>query len=258
MFEEDEDKAPFILVLGVLAGVLALIAWWSQQDGDNLRQLQIQSAPAAEYVINVDDTSALLTGEVATDAVRQAAEERALEVFDTVDNQLTIAGVTALSATKTPSVTVLGSAERPTVDDVNGTYGDDVTLSNQLVVVPSAEETLTGLNDLFKLEPIQFASGSADIDPASEATLDGAIEFLNAAPKVDVEVQGHTDNEGDPDFNLQLSQDRADAVVSYLTNGGISASRLSALGFGEAQPVADNGTEEGRAENRRIEFSLSN
>lgn len=260
MFEEDEDKAPFILVLGVLAGVLALIAWWSQADGDNLRELQVQTAPAAEYVIDVGETSTVLTGEVATEAVRAAAEERALGVFDNVDNQLTLAGVTAVSASKTPLVTVRGSAEQELIDDVNATYGDEVALTNSLDVIippPSGDEVVSNLNSLFKLEPIQFASGSAEIDASSEATLQQAITFLDAAPDVTVEVQGHTDNEGDPAFNQQLSQDRADAVVGYLTSNGIASSRLASVGYGPDLPVADNGTEEGRAENRRIEFSLT-
>jgi len=67
-----------------------------------------------------------------------------------------------------------------------------------------------------------------------------------------LEIQGHTDNVGAKDANLKLSRDRADSVKAYLVKGGVVASRLTTAGFGDAQPVADNGTEEGRAQNRRV------
>lgn len=109
-----------------------------------------------------------------------------------------------------------------------------------------------------ELEPIQFAVGSAEILPASEITLAAVAQTLNENPQITVAIEGHTDNDGDPASNLQLSQDRADSVKTFLVEqGGVDESRMTTEGFGETQPIADNGTEEGRAENRRIEFIVT-
>ena len=72
-----------------------------------------------------------------------------------------------------------------------------------------------------------------------------------------VRIEGHTDNKGDPLRNLKLSQSRAEAVVKYLVGKGIAADRLDAAGFGEQRPLADNKTEDGRAQNRRVDITVS-
>lgn len=124
------------------------------------------------------------------------------------------------------------------------------TIDNVLVPPVAALNTLVGA------EPILFASGSATIADESFPTLDRFIDVLNGTV-VSVDIEGHTDNTGDPQLNQTLSQDRARAVLNYLVANGVEESRLSASGFGPDQPVADNDTEEGRALNRRIEFELS-
>ncbi len=111
------------------------------------------------------------------------------------------------------------------------------------------------LNLIVGLEPIQFASGSAVISQESTATLDQVVEALQASD-ASVLVEGHTDSQGDPGANQALSLERARAVVNYLVANGVDETRLSAQGFGQERPVADNGTDEGRALNRRIEFRV--
>jgi outer membrane protein OmpA-like peptidoglycan-associated protein len=69
-------------------------------------------------------------------------------------------------------------------------------------------------------------------------------------------IEGHTDNKGADDANMTLSQKRADAVKRYIASKGVSASRMTAIGYGETKPVADNDSEEGRALNRRVDFNL--
>jgi len=76
----------------------------------------------------------------------------------------------------------------------------------------------------------------------------------NASYKL--EINGHTDNKGDAVKNKELSQKRADAVKKYITTKGISENRMTANGFGDTQPIADNKTEEGKAKNRRVEFKV--
>lgn len=107
------------------------------------------------------------------------------------------------------------------------------------------------------LSGIYFRTDSAELKSESIAVLDATADTLNANPGVGVEIAGHTDSQGDAGYNQGLSQRRADAVRSYLISKGVNGSRLSAAGYGETQPVADNGTSEGRAQNRRVELRIS-
>ena len=103
---------------------------------------------------------------------------------------------------------------------------------------------------------IRFGWASATLEPESLPTLQLLAEVANACPRSRIEIEGHTDAEGTPERNSNLSERRAQAVVSYLTSAGVDASRLSAVGYGETRPVAPNDTPEGRARNRRIEFTV--
>lgn len=101
---------------------------------------------------------------------------------------------------------------------------------------------------------ILFDSGSAEIAEESKAGLTAIVDLFDRCPEAEIEVAGYTDSEGPEDVNLDLSQARAEAVMETLLARGIPLSRLRARGFGEADPVASNDTEAGRARNRRIEF----
>jgi outer membrane protein OmpA-like peptidoglycan-associated protein len=101
---------------------------------------------------------------------------------------------------------------------------------------------------------VNFDTGKSTITPDSAATLDSAAAALKAAADLKVEVAGHTDNVGTPEANLKLSQDRAQAVMTALTERGIRTDRLTAKGYGQTAPVADNRSEDGRAKNRRVEL----
>ena len=110
--------------------------------------------------------------------------------------------------------------------------------------------------ELMSSSKIFFESGKAQIKASSNLLLDGIAAILSECESASINVAGHTDSTGNEGFNIPLSQNRAQAVVDYLIAQGIQASRLSASGFGSAQPVADNNTKEGRATNRRIEFTV--
>jgi outer membrane protein OmpA-like peptidoglycan-associated protein len=101
---------------------------------------------------------------------------------------------------------------------------------------------------------VSFDTGKATIRPDSAKTLDDAAEALRAVGGLKVEVGGHTDNVGTPEANQTLSQERARAVMAALVTRGIEAGRMTAKGYGQTTPVADNRTEEGRAKNRRVEL----
>jgi OOP family OmpA-OmpF porin len=101
---------------------------------------------------------------------------------------------------------------------------------------------------------IRFEPARATIDPDSRGLLDRLVEIAMRCPNANIEVAGHTDADGQDAANLTLSEKRAQAVVDYLEKAGLPASRFTALGYGSTQPVADNNTDEGKAQNRRIEF----
>lgn len=101
---------------------------------------------------------------------------------------------------------------------------------------------------------INFDIDKSTIKPESMGTLNMIVNVLKENPDLKFEIDGHTDNTGTPDHNLALSQQRADAVKTQLVNMGINASRLSTKGFGDAKPIGDNSTQEGKANNRRVEF----
>jgi OOP family OmpA-OmpF porin len=104
------------------------------------------------------------------------------------------------------------------------------------------------------LPGVSFAPDSAELTAASRGVLDRVAQVLSTVPSVRVEVAGHTDSAGRAEYNRTLSQRRAESVVAYLIERGIDADRLSARGYGEEQPVADNATPAGRASNRRVEL----
>jgi outer membrane protein OmpA-like peptidoglycan-associated protein len=107
------------------------------------------------------------------------------------------------------------------------------------------------------LNNVFFDTDSYRLKPASGAELDKLYNFLTQNPMLKVELSGHTDNTGSPEYNRELSLQRALAVKSYLAERGIKGSRISAGGYGAEEPVADNDTEEGRAQNRRTELIIT-
>lgn len=106
------------------------------------------------------------------------------------------------------------------------------------------------------LKNIFFDTKQYDLKPASTSELDKLYVLLRDNPSLKIQISGHTDNVGKPEDNLVLSNNRAQAVVKYLVDKGIDQQRLSFKGFGATQPVADNNTEEGRAQNRRTEMKV--
>ncbi len=103
---------------------------------------------------------------------------------------------------------------------------------------------------------ISFETDSATLKWESTLMLDELAAIADRCPDTRIQATGHTDARGDDEFNLWLSQARAESVTSYLAGKGVDATRLSAIGYGASQPIAGNVTAAGRARNRRIEFKL--
>jgi cytochrome c oxidase subunit 2 len=110
--------------------------------------------------------------------------------------------------------------------------------------------------EVLNLKHVNFATGSAVLTPESSAELDIVVEAMTKNPNMTVEVSGHTDNVGDAGKNQTLSEARAKAVVDYVANKGIDVKRMTAAGYGDTKPIADNASAEGKQQNRRTEFKI--
>lgn len=108
-----------------------------------------------------------------------------------------------------------------------------------------------------RLKNINFEFGSANLTANSKYELNNLVEAMNTNKNIAIQIEGYTDNIGDAAANKAISDARANTVMSYLLDKNVAADRLTAQGFGDANPVASNETPEGRAENRRIEFKIS-
>jgi outer membrane protein OmpA-like peptidoglycan-associated protein len=108
------------------------------------------------------------------------------------------------------------------------------------------------------LKGVTFESGKAVLLLGSYKVLDEMAESLREWPEVTIEIQGHTDNTGNAALNLTLSQERAETVRQYMISKGIAPERLTAIGYGQDKPIADNKTASGRAQNRRVEINRTN
>lgn len=122
-------------------------------------------------------------------------------------------------------------------------------------------------NDLLKLAPIEvgvdvplnnifFEYAKAVLQPTSFPELDRIADTMKENPNLVIEIQGHTDNVGSDESNQKLSQDRAEAVRKYLLSKKIQTARITSVGYGETKPIASNDTEEGRAQNRRVQLAI--
>lgn len=168
----------------------------------------------------------ILEGQAQTssDAAAIGAVARSVEGVGTVDNRLVIVGGAIELPTPEPAATVAPAQ------------------------TPGLQERLSSVGR------ITFETSSSALTPEGSATVDAAAALLTQNPGVRVDVHGHTDSDGESVFNQQLSQERAEAVVEALRVRGVDPGRLTAIGFGESNPIEPNITEEGRAVNRRIEF----
>lgn len=177
-----------------------------------------------------------------------------------------VSATLSFPGTEMPEINVDPATGVYRIDMIPGTYtmasvADGYVNFAQPVVIEK-DKTLVFNIDMLKkggkieLKGIYFDSGKATIRPESYYVLDEATKMLKQNPNVKIEVQGHTDSVGGANSNLMLSQARAESVRNYLIMNGIESWRIIAKGYGESMPIADNGTNDGRARNRRIEFLI--
>jgi outer membrane protein OmpA-like peptidoglycan-associated protein len=118
------------------------------------------------------------------------------------------------------------------------------------------EEKTVAIGTSIVLNNIRFVQSKAELLPESDAELNHLWTFMREHPTAEIELQGHTDNQGDFDLNLALSKQRVEAVKAFLVSKGIAAQRISGRGFGSTRPIANNNREETRRLNRRVELVI--
>jgi outer membrane protein OmpA-like peptidoglycan-associated protein len=106
-------------------------------------------------------------------------------------------------------------------------------------------------------DKILFGFDRSDLSAGAETNLNKLVEVLKSYPDTDIEIQGHTDSKGADDYNMKLSERRASAVAAFLRGRGVASNRVRIKGYGETAPVASNETEDGRAQNRRVDFLIT-
>jgi cytochrome c oxidase subunit 2 len=124
--------------------------------------------------------------------------------------------------------------------------------------VKTAAESENPAAKAIRLDNIHFTTGSAELTADSKYELDALVNVLGKYPTLNIGINGHTDNVGEPASNLELSKQRAAAVATYLSNRGVAAARLRPSGLGDTIPADSNETEKGRRKNRRVEVSVLN
>lgn len=165
-----------------------------------------------------------------------------------------------------------GEAKATLLHDIAASLGSAVHVQDQLTVASASPAALpavqaqppvhasraqvqAGLDDVLRGEHIAFESNSAVLTPKGRAVVDKIIPALKRSPEATVEIGGHTDAYGDPDYNLQLSRTRAESVRQYLADHGVT-NRLTAVGYGATRPLSQDRTRAASKKNRRIEFRV--
>lgn len=123
-----------------------------------------------------------------------------------------------------------------------------VTYTPPLVVAPKGKAT--------QLQALQFVQSKSELLPEAQGGLEQLLQFMQQHPTAEIELSGHTDNQGDFDKNVQLSKERVDVVKGYLVQNGIAANRITTRGYGPTRPIASNNSEATRRLNRRVELIL--
>lgn len=177
------------------------------------------------------------------------------------DGVLTVEPETLRLSGRTGDTEMISALTRQIAEDLGpgAIFDMDVTYDEALDPVasqPTPEQCEARIREIQDATKITFDPGSTEINSTAGEVLDQIAEVLPDCMHVSMEIGGHTDSQGGETMNVNLSQSRANAVLNGLLARGVLVSNLTAQGYGESQPIADNDTEEGREQNRRIDFRL--
>ena len=211
------------------------------------------------------------------DALDDHKTRRVAEITSDIDTQLQIARTRAHAAMAQHDAAQIGAAKAEAADaradaaaardaaadaaaaaqanaaDANAARADADRLRQEMADYKMQQ---TQLGATLVLQDVVFETAKADLKPGAADRLRPLAQYLQANPNVQVRIDGHTDAQGGDDYNMQLSQARAGSVRSALIAMGVDGARIQAIGHGKADPIADNKTEAGRQQNRRVEVTL--
>jgi len=211
------------------------------------------------------------------DALDDHKTRRVAEITSDIDTQLQIARTRAHAAMAQHDAAVIGAAKAEAANArADAAAAHDAAADAQAAAAANAaaadaaraeaarlhqamadyQMKQTQLGATLVLQDVVFETGKADLKPGAADRLRPLAEYLKANPNVQVRIDGHTDAQGSDDYNLRLSEDRAGSVRAALVAMGVDSARIQAIGHGKADPVADNKTEAGRQQNRRVEVTL--
>ena len=241
-----EGRPPSFVML-VSEGTVALTG--SVPD-EETRDALVAGAVAAFGLENVVSTVSVTEGVASTEWL--VGLPFLIEEFgDVTEFSLVITGGTAEL-----SGLAVSEAARSSIENLVAMSLPGIEVVNLLEVGVDERELVQRKIDALDLTLVTFAVGSADLQSGSTAVLDELVVILVDHSEMSAEIGGHTDATGSEESNLEVSQARAEAVVAYLVSQGIASDRLTAVGYGSSEPIGDNFTAEGRAENRRIEVTV--
>jgi outer membrane protein OmpA-like peptidoglycan-associated protein len=208
----------------------------AQQDVDHLAYLALRHAQAGE---------ARIAEARARQQVAQAQEERNRIQLQAREREVQSARSSATAA----------QSEAAAAQNQAAAAQDELARARQELADLQAKQTERGM--VMTLNDVLFDTGQATLKPGADRAVDRLAQYLKDSPGTQVIIEGHTDSVGSDDYNLALSQRRAQAVADALTTRGVSADRIQAKGLGKSYPVASNDTQAGRQQNRRVEIVFS-
>jgi OmpA-OmpF porin, OOP family len=167
-------------------------------------------------------------------------------------------GISGSFNDSTYSFEIFGSAKYQITADAEGYIPSTVIVDPKEAInnMIARDIALTSKGETIVLDHLIFEQGKAVINSQSFQQLDELVAMMKDSPKVEIQLEGHTDNIGNPEANLKLSQQRVDAVKKYITTRGVNKNRVKTKAFGGSQPVAKENTEAARAKNRRVEMRV--
>lgn len=177
------------------------------------------------------------------------ATGKVIETFTT--NSATGKFIITLNSGKNYGIAVKASGYLFHSENFDIPAGADDNLVNKVIELKNI-----AIGSKIALRNIFFDVNKATLRPESNAELERLVQLMKDVPALKIEISGHTDNTGSATLNETLSQQRAEAVVSYLTQKGIAANRMTAKGYGSSKPIASNNSEDGKQQNRRTEFEI--
>lgn len=233
--------------IALIIAAVVVFFWWRSCSTQEVAQKAADTAKQATIAAQSAADKAAEATKQAADKAAEAAKQAASTVQDT-------AGKVADQARD--AWAALGkffSKKLPSGVELNI---PELGVENKLIAFIEDAQRPVDEKLWFSFDRLTFETGKATLKPESQEQLKNIAEILKAYPKVTIKLGGYTDNTGDPQANLRLSQQRADTVMADLVKLGVDAGRMKAEGYGQEHPVADNSTEEGRAKNRRIDIRV--